>query len=79
MKIQVNRSGAMATAMSQMGAASASATGNGRLAAGVGYQGGKSAVAVGYATSVGDKVHINFGGAATAGMTTVGAGIGVDL
>lgn len=78
-RTQISRSGAMATAMSQMGTASAGATGNGRLAAGVGYQGGKSAVAVGYATQVGEKVHVNFGGAATAGMTTVGAGIGVDL
>jgi len=77
--ISVARTGAMATAMSQMGTASAGASGNGRLAAGVGYQGGQKALAVGYATQIGDRVHVNFGGAVTSGARTVGGGIGVDL
>jgi autotransporter adhesin len=76
---RMNGTGAMSTAMSQMGTAAGGASGNGRLAAGIGYQGGEHAIAVGYATAVGDRVHINFGGAATATQTTVGAGIGVDL
>lgn len=76
---RMNGTGAMSTAMSQMGTAAAGASGNGRLAAGVGLQGGERAIAVGYATPVGDRVHINFGGAATATQKTVGAGIGVDL
>lgn len=76
---RVNGTGAMATAMSQMGTASAGASGNGRIAAGVGFQGGERAISVGYATPIGERMHLNFGGAATATQRTVGAGIGVDL
>lgn len=78
---RLNGTGAMATAMSQMGTAAAGASGNGRLAAGVGLQGGERAIAVGYATTLGEseRVHFNFGGAATSSQRTVGAGVGVDL
>ncbi|WNL48514.1 YadA-like family protein (plasmid) [Dyella sp. BiH032] len=77
--VSVARTGAMATAMSQMGTASAGASGSGRIAAGVGYQGGEKALAVGFATQLGDRVHVNFGGAVTSGARTIGGGIGVDL
>lgn len=78
---RLNGTGAMATAMSQMGTAAAGASGNGRIAAGVGYQGGERALAVGYATTLGEseRVHFNFGGATTSTQKTVGAGVGVDL
>jgi autotransporter adhesin len=76
---RIDRTGAMGTAMSQMAMAGAGASEGGRVAAGVGLQGSAGAVAVGFAAPIGDRTHVNFGGAFSTGTATVGAGIGFDL
>jgi autotransporter adhesin len=76
---RIDRTGAMGTAMSQMAMAGAGAAEGGRVAAGVGLQGSAGAVAVGFAAPVGERGHVNFGGAFSTGTATVGAGFGWDL
>lgn len=76
----ISRVCAMGTAMTQMAMAGASAGQGGRIAAGVGLcSGGASAVAAGYAEALNERTHFNFGAAISAGMGTVGAGVGYDL
>src|SRR5690606_9811453 len=76
---RISRQGAMNTASGQMAMAGAGAGNDGRLAAGVGFQDGRAALAVGYAKKVSERVRINFGGAFSGSERSAGFGIGVDL
>ncbi|MBB6248414.1 hypothetical protein [Rhodanobacter sp. A1T4] len=76
---RIEQQGAMSAASTQMAINAAGATGNGRIAAGVGYQASRSAISVGYATSIGSKAHVSFGATASGSQTSVGAGFGLDL
>ncbi len=76
---RLDRLGAMSAASTQMAINAAGASGNGRLAVGVGFQGGKSAMAVGYAASLGARTHVSFGGTFSGSEESVGLGFGFDL
>jgi hypothetical protein len=69
----------MSAASTQMAINAAGATGIGRLAAGVGYQGARSAISVGYAAPVGSAAHVSIGATSSGSQTSVGAGFGIDL
>jgi hypothetical protein len=71
--------GAISAANTQMAINAAGATGNGRLAMGVGFQNAKTAMAVGYATQVSDRTRLSIGAAFSGSQNSLGAGIGVDL
>jgi trimeric autotransporter adhesin len=71
---------AMGSAMSSMIGAAAGASEYGRVAAGAGLcSGGNGAVAVGYATQVGDNAHLNLGASFSGGQGSIGVGVGWDL
>jgi trimeric autotransporter adhesin len=76
---RIDRVGAMNAASTQMAINAAGATGNGRIAAGVGLQGGRSALSVGYATPLGSKLHMSMGVTASGSEASAGVGLGVDL
>jgi len=76
---RINDAGAMSAASTQMAINAAGATGAGRLAAGVGYQGARSALSVGYAAPVGSNAHLSIGATSSGSQTSVGAGFGIDL
>jgi autotransporter adhesin len=48
-----------------------------RLGVGVGTQGGQSALAVGYSRQLHPNVNLSFGGSASAGEVSMGAGMAV--
>jgi hypothetical protein len=75
----MSRIGAMSAASTHMAISAAGARGRGRLAAGVGFYGGKSALSVGYAAPLGDRANVNFGGAFSGSEASAGIGFGVDL
>jgi len=73
---KLDRIGAMSTAMVQM-ASSAGMAGHNRIGAGVGYQGGEAALAVGYQrVSPNRKVNLSLGGAFSGSSSSVGIGAG---
>jgi hypothetical protein len=76
---RIDEDGAMSAASTQMAINAAGATGNGRIAAGVGEQSGRSAISVGYAAPLGSRMHVSVGATASGSQTSVGAGFGVDL
>ncbi len=76
---RIDETGAMGAASTQMAINAAGATGNGRIAAGVGEQSGRSAISVGYAAPLGSRMHVSVGATASGSQTSVGAGFGVDL
>jgi autotransporter adhesin len=76
---KIDRLGAIGAANTQMAINAAGATRSGRAAVGVGYQNGKSAMAVGYAQQISDRTRFSLGGAFSGKQNSVGAGIGVDL
>jgi chromosome segregation ATPase len=73
---RVNRSGAMQTAMAQMSASAAGLRTTNRMAVGVGYQGGESALSVGYQRALGENATFTLGGAISGDESTAGAGVG---
>jgi hypothetical protein len=76
---KIDRMGAISAANTQMAINAAGATGNGRLAMGVGFQNAKKAMAVGYATQVSDRTRVSIGAAFSGSQNSIGAGVGVDL
>lgn len=78
---QINRGNAMSAALAGMSAnAVAGANGTrGRIAVGVGLQGGERAMSVGYGKRVGDRVTFSLGGAFSGSEKAVNAGFGMDL
>jgi autotransporter adhesin len=76
----LNRTGAMGQASTQMAInAGGATTQNGRVAVGIGTQGGQQAMAVGYSRPVGERAHVSFGGAFSGSQNSAGVGFGVDL
>jgi hypothetical protein len=73
---RVSRSGAMSTAMAQMTASAAGLKTTNRVAVGVGFQGGESALSVGYQRSLGTNATFTLGGAFSGDESTAGAGVG---
>ncbi|MFC4763991.1 ESPR-type extended signal peptide-containing protein [Dyella koreensis] len=77
---KISKIGAMSAANTQMAINAAGVTGGrGRVAVGVGLQSNKSALAVGYANTLGERTRFSLGGAFSGSEASVGAGFGVDL
>jgi len=77
---RISRNGAISAAMMQMAGNSAYAKpGRGRLAVGMGFQDGESALSVGYGRRIGDNVSFSLGGAFSSDERSAGVGFGVDL
>ena len=77
---RIDKIGAMGTAMTQMSVNAANGHGpNGRIAIGVGGQGGQGAVSVGYGKRIGDRASFSVGASFASGESSAGAGFGFDL
>lgn len=77
---RIDRVGAMGSAMTQMAVNAAIGAGpRGRLAVGIGTQGGQGAVSIGYGKRVGDRGSFSVGAAFGGGESSAGAGFGFDL
>jgi hypothetical protein len=77
---RIDQIGAASAAMSNMTAnAVAGASERGRLAVGLGAQGGAGAVSVGYGKRLGDRGSFTLGASFGGGEGSIGAGFGFDL
>ncbi|MEZ0472592.1 YadA-like family protein [Luteimonas salinilitoris] len=77
---RIDKIGAMSTAMMSMSINAAnSRSPRGRIAVGAGWQGGESALSVGYSKAIGDRASFSLGGAFTSDESSAGIGIGFDL
>ena len=77
---RIDQIGAMGSAMTQMAVNSANGnSAKGRIAIGVGAQGGQGAVSIGYGKRVGDRASFTLGAAFSSGESSVGGGFGFDL
>lgn len=74
---RINRVGAMSAAMSQMAFSTQGINTPNRVGVGVGTQGGKNAIAVGYSRAIAPNINLSFGGSASGDETSAGAGLGV--
>jgi hypothetical protein len=72
---RINRMGAMGAAYGQMAFSANGLDTKNRLGVGVGTQGGQSALAVGYSRQIKPNLNLSFGGSASAGDVSVGAGM----
>jgi hypothetical protein len=73
---QVNQTGAMSSAMSQMNASASGIPSDNRVAIGFGIQGSSTAVAFGYQRSIAKSINFTLGGAVSGNEATAGAGLG---
>ncbi|MCY1459693.1 hypothetical protein D9M71_771860 [compost metagenome] len=72
--------GAMTSAMTNMAMnAAGGQSANGRVAVGVGFQGGEKALSVGYGRRLGSRGSFSLGGAFGGGEKSAGMGFGMDL
>ena len=77
---RIDRQGSMSSAMLNMAInAAGSQSPRGRIAAGVGFQGGERALSVGYAKRIGARASFSLGGAFSGSEKSAGIGFGVDL
>jgi autotransporter adhesin len=77
---RLDRQGAMGSAMMNMAINAAnSRSPRGRVAAGVGWQNGESALSVGYSKALSERVSMSIGGAFSSDDRSAGLGFGVDL
>jgi autotransporter adhesin len=77
---RIDRVGAMGSAMTQMAVnAAIGASARGRIAVGIGTQGGQGAMSIGYGKRIGDSGSFSVGAAFGAGESSAGAGFGFDL
>ena len=77
---RIDQVGAMGSAMTHMAVNAANGdSAKGRLALGVGAQGGQGAVSVGYGKRIGDRGSFSFGASFASGESSVGGGFGFDL
>jgi hypothetical protein len=77
---RISQVGAMGAAMTQMAVNASNGSGpNGRLAIGMGAQGGQGAVSIGYGKRVGDHGSFSLGASFSRGESSAGAGFGFDL
>jgi autotransporter adhesin len=74
---RINRMGAMSAAYGQMAFSAQGLETKNRLGMGVGNQGGQSALAVGYSRQIKPNLNVSFGGSASEGDVSVGAGVAV--
>jgi trimeric autotransporter adhesin len=80
MNKRISGMGAMSAASTQMAVNAAGVSpGKGRIAMGVGYQGGQSALSVGYAKAINERARFSIGGAVSGSDANVGVGFGFDL
>jgi len=73
---QMNQTGAMSSAMSQMNASASGIPSDNRIAIGFGTQGGSTAVAFGYQHSLAKDLNFTVGGAVSSNTSTAGVGLG---
>ena len=77
---RIDQAGAMGSAMTHMAVNAANgSSARGRLAVGVGAQGSRGAVSIGYGKRIGDRGSFSIGAAFSSGESTAGAGFGFDL
>ncbi|WP_187775752.1 hypothetical protein [Luteimonas suaedae] len=77
---RIDKIGAMSTAMMSMSINAAnSRSPRGRIAVGAGWQGGESALSVGYSKAIGNRASFSLGGAFTNDESSAGIGFGLDL
>ena len=74
---RIDRMGAMSAAYGQMAFSANGLDTKNRLGVGIGAQGGQSALAVGYSRQIRPNMNLSFGGSASAGDVSVGAGLAV--
>lgn len=74
---RISRVGAMSAAMSQMAFSTQGINTPNRVGVGVGMQGGKSAIAVGYSRSIAPNVNLSFSGSASGSEMSTGVGLGI--
>lgn len=77
---RIDRQGAMSSAMLNMAInAAGSQSRAGRVAVGVGWQAGESALSIGYGKRIGRTGSFSIGGAVSHGEKSAGMGFGIDL
>ena len=77
---RIDQIGAMGSAMTHMAVNAANGdSAKGRIALGVGAQGGQGAVSIGYGKRIGDRGSFSFGASFSSGESSAGAGFGFDL
>ena len=77
---RIDRIGAMGSAMTHMAVNAANGSGSkGRIAIGVGAQGGQGAVSIGYGKRIGDRASFSLGASFGSGEASAGVGFGFDL
>ena len=77
---RIDQIGAMGSAMTHMAVNAANGdSAKGRIALGVGAQGGQGAVSIGYGKRIGDRGSFSFGASFASGESSVGGGFGFDL
>jgi hypothetical protein len=77
---RIDRIGAISAASTQMAIGLGGVqAGEGRIGAGVGFQNSRSALSVGYAQGVSDRVRVSVGTAFSGSESNYGAGVGVSL
>ncbi|WP_242112340.1 YadA family autotransporter adhesin, partial [Luteimonas aquatica] len=73
---RIDRQGAMSAAMLNMATSAAGIRTENRVGVGVGFQGGQSALSIGYQRAISDRATFTLGGATSGGDTSVGLGAG---
>jgi autotransporter adhesin len=73
---RIDRQGAMGSAMMNMAVSAAGVRTPNRVGVGVGFQGGESALSVGYQRAFSDRATLTLGGAVSSDDTSVGVGAG---
>jgi len=73
---RIDRQGAMSAAMMNMAVSAAGLHTPNRFGVGVGFQGGESALSLGYQRAFSDRATLTFGGAVSSDDTSVGVGAG---
>jgi len=73
---RIDRQGAMSAAMLNMATSAAGVRTENRVGVGVGFQGGESALSVGYQRAFGDRATVTLGGAFSSDDSSVGIGAG---
>ncbi|WP_313275961.1 YadA-like family protein, partial [Stenotrophomonas sp.] len=73
---RIDRQGAMSAAMLNMATSVAGVRTENRVGVGVGFQGGESALSVGYQRAISDRATVTVGGAFSSDDSSVGIGAG---
>jgi hypothetical protein len=76
---RIDRQGAMSAAMVNMAINTTAPSERGRFAVGVGFQGGKQAVSMGFGRRIGKSATLSIGAAFSGSEKSGGVGLGWDL